>query len=71
MVNFPDQNCHINFHFLRVEEQALAEIRILDDRGDVQAEKFSTKKCLIHFADPKLYGFCFLVCSGEEVHFLL
>jgi hypothetical protein len=66
----PDQNCHNNFHFLTAEEQALAEIRILDDRGDVKAEEFSMKKCLIHFADPKLHGFCVLVCSGGEVHFL-
>jgi len=57
IVDFPE-NCHKSYHFLTAQEQALAETRITDDRSDVKAEEFSLKKCLIHFADPKLYGFC-------------
>jgi hypothetical protein len=34
--------------------------RIADDRGDVKAEYFSWRRCLVHFKDPKLYGFCSL-----------
>jgi hypothetical protein len=59
MVDFPE-NSHKSFHFLTAEEQAFAEIRISDDRGDVKAEEFSYQKCLVQFADPKLYGFCVL-----------
>ena len=56
IVDFPE-NSHKSFHFLTAEEQALAEVRISEDRGDVKAEDFAWRKCLIHFADPKLYGF--------------
>lgn len=60
IVDFPE-NSHKSFHFLTSEEQALAIRRISEDRGDVKAEEFSWGKCLIHFADPKLYGFCALL----------
>ncbi|TAQ83866.1 hypothetical protein B7494_g7813 [Chlorociboria aeruginascens] len=56
IVEFPE-NSHNSFRFLTAEEQDLAKSRIDDDRGDVKAEPFSLKS-LIHFADPKLYGFC-------------
>jgi hypothetical protein len=59
MVDFPE-NSHKSFHFLTAEEQAFAETRISDDRGDVKAEEFSYQKCLVQFIDPKLYGFCML-----------
>jgi hypothetical protein len=56
IVDFPE-NSERSFHFLTTEEQALAELRIADDRGDLKAEEFSLQHCLINFADPKLYGF--------------
>jgi hypothetical protein len=59
IVDFPE-NSRKSFHFLSAEEQALAETRITDDRGDVKADPFSWRKCIIHFADPKIYGFCAL-----------
>ncbi len=59
IVDFPE-NSHKSFHFLTSDEQALAETRISHDRGDIEAEEFSLQKCLIHFGDPKLYGFCVL-----------
>jgi hypothetical protein len=60
IVDFPE-NSHKSFHFLTAEEQAFAETRISDDRGDVKAEEFSLfQSCLVHFTDPKLYGFCIL-----------
>jgi hypothetical protein len=39
IVDFPE-NSHNSFRFLTAEEQALAEARIADDRGDVKAENF-------------------------------
>jgi len=60
IVDFPE-NSHKSFHFLTPEEQALAETRIGDDRGDVKAEEFSLRRCLIHFTDLKIYGFCALL----------
>jgi hypothetical protein len=60
IVDFPE-NAHKSFHFLTAEEQELAVTRIKDDRGDVKAEDFSFVKCLVHFLDPKLYGFCALL----------
>jgi hypothetical protein len=60
IVDFPE-NSHRSFHFLTAEEQAFAENRISDDRGDVKAEDFSLfQSCLVHFTDLKLYGFCIL-----------
>lgn len=59
IVDFPE-NSHKSFHFLSAQEQALAESRIGDDRGDVKAEDFSWHRCIVHFKDPKIYGFCAL-----------
>ncbi|TVY55253.1 putative transporter [Lachnellula cervina] len=59
IVDFPE-NSHKSFRFLTPEEQALAETRITDDRGDVKAEPFALRTCLVHFLDPKIYGFCCL-----------
>ncbi len=56
IVDFPEKS-HNSFHFLTPDEQALAETRISDDRGDVKPEEFSWRRCLVHFLDPKLYGF--------------
>ena len=57
IVDFPE-NCHKSFHFLYAQEQTMAESRIIEDRGDVKADAFSRRKCLVHFADPKICGFC-------------
>lgn len=59
IVDFPEKS-HRSFHFLSSEEQAFAETRITDDRGDVKAEDFAWKKCIVHFLDPKIYAFCAL-----------
>lgn len=59
IVDFPE-NSHKSFHFLSTDEQNLAETRITDDRGDVKAEEFSWGNCIVHFADPKIYGFAML-----------
>ncbi|KAI9746062.1 MAG: cytoskeletal protein binding protein [Claussenomyces sp. TS43310] len=59
MVDFPE-NAHRSFCFITKEEQSLAVSRIMVDRDDVQAESFSLRKCLIHFLDLKIYGFCAL-----------
>lgn len=59
MVDFPE-NSHKSFHFLTADEQAFAETRISDDRGDVKADEFSYQTLLVQFTDPKLYGFCIL-----------
>ncbi|KAH8593326.1 permease of the major facilitator superfamily [Bisporella sp. PMI_857] len=59
IVDFPE-NSHHSFHFLSADEQALAEARITEDRGDVKAEEFAWSKCLVHFKDLKIYGFCAL-----------
>lgn len=56
---FPEQYDN-NFHFLSKDEHLLATARINKDRGDVEPEKFAWKKCLIHFKNPMLYGFCSL-----------
>ncbi|KAI9647689.1 hypothetical protein NHQ30_004074 [Ciborinia camelliae] len=60
MVDFPEK-AHKSFRFLTPEEQDMAVRRISDDRGDVKAEEFSIWNCIIHFLDPKIYGFCALV----------
>ncbi|KAG4026608.1 hypothetical protein MFRU_038g00120 [Monilinia fructicola] len=60
MIDFPE-NSHQSFRFLTTEEQELAVTRISDDRGDVKPEKFSFWNCIIHFLDPKIYGFCALL----------
>jgi hypothetical protein len=58
--DFPE-NSHKSFHFLTPEEQDLAVSRISIDRGDVKAEEFSLRTCLIYFfTDLKIYGFCCL-----------
>ncbi|PVH82926.1 retrograde regulation protein 2 [Cadophora sp. DSE1049] len=59
IVDFPE-NSHKSFRFLTRNEQLLAETRISDDRGDVKLEAFSWRRCLVHFLDPKLYGFCMM-----------
>ncbi len=38
IVDFPE-NSHKSFLFLTAEEQALAETRITDDRGDVKVRR--------------------------------
>jgi hypothetical protein len=62
MVDFPE-NSHKSFYFLTTQEQALAESRITEDRGDVKADPFSLRRCIVHFGDPKIYGFCALFLS--------
>lgn len=57
--HFPE-NAHRSFRFLTTGEQGLAEARISDDRGDVKAKEFSWTKCIVHFGDPKIYGFAML-----------
>jgi len=59
IVDFPE-NSHKSFRFLSRKEQLLAETRISEDRGDVKPEAFSWSRCLVHFLDPKLYGFCMM-----------
>ncbi|KAF4629573.1 hypothetical protein G7Y89_g8573 [Cudoniella acicularis] len=59
IVDFPEK-CHKSFHFLTPEEQAFAETRITDDRGDVKAEPFAWRRCIVHFLDAKIYAFCAL-----------
>jgi len=59
IVPFPEDAQHA-FHFITPAEQELAVSRIGVDRDDVKAEPFTWGKCLIHFLDPKLYGFCSL-----------
>ena len=58
-MDFPE-NCHKSFHFLSAEEQSLAQSRITEDRGDVEAVPFSWRECIVNFVDPKIYGFCAL-----------
>lgn len=55
-MDFPE-NAHESFVFISPEEQDLALSRISEDRGDVKATRFSFGQCIIHFADPKIYGF--------------
>lgn len=59
IVDFPEKSGK-SFYFLTAAEQDWAKARITLDRGDVDAERFSWAKCLVHFKDPKLYGFCSL-----------
>lgn len=57
MVDFPE-NAQRSFYFLSEAETRLATQRIQDDRDDLIPEAFSWSKVLVHFLDPKLYGFC-------------
>lgn len=59
MVDFPE-SAHHSYFFLSKREQDLAISRIEADRGDVEAQPFSLTMCLVHFLDPKIYGFCAL-----------
>jgi MFS family permease len=59
MVDFPE-HAHRSFKFLSKEEAQIAASRIEKDRGDVEPQRFSWKKVLVHAADPKIYGFCTL-----------
>lgn len=59
IVDFPENSSN-SFRFLTANEQALVETRITKDRGDVKAEDFAWQKCIVHFKDPKIYGFCAL-----------
>lgn len=56
IVEFPE-NAEQSFHFLDKAETELAVKRIQQDRGDVLAAPFSWHEVLIHFLDPKIYGF--------------
>ncbi len=58
-MDFPE-NSHESFAFITPELQRLACSRITEDRGDVQAEAFSCRRCITHFRDPKLWAFCML-----------
>ncbi|KAF2238121.1 putative MFS transporter [Viridothelium virens] len=57
IVDFPE-NADQSFLFLNKDEAEFAVRRIQKDRGDVQAEKFSLGKVLVHSKDVKVYGFC-------------
>ena len=57
IVDFPE-NADRSFRFLNKDEAQIAVRRIQKDRGDVQPEKFSIGKVLVHVKDPKIYGFC-------------
>ncbi|KAJ4345650.1 uncharacterized protein N0V89_011784 [Didymosphaeria variabile] len=59
MVDFPE-NANKSFMFLTEEESEIAANRIEKDRGDVEPDKFSWSKVLVHAKDPKIYGFCVL-----------
>lgn len=59
MVDFPE-NAHKSFMFLNAEESEIAANRIEKDRGDVEPDRFSWSKVLVHAKDPKIYGFCVL-----------
>lgn len=56
MVDFPDR-AEKSFYFLSAAEARIAQQRILSDRDDVVPDPFSWSKVLIHFTDPKIYGF--------------
>jgi MFS family permease len=56
MVDFPE-NAQNSFRFLSESEIKIATQRIQADRDDVMIEPFSWSKILVHFLDPKLYGF--------------
>ena len=57
IVDFPE-NADRSFWFLDQNEKECAVRRIQKDRGDVEAEKFSLGRVLVHAKDPKVYGFC-------------
>lgn len=59
MVDFPE-NAQRSFYFLSESEALVATRRIQADRDDVVPEPFSWSKVLVHFLDPKIYGFCCL-----------
>ncbi|KAL2004948.1 hypothetical protein VTN00DRAFT_2798 [Thermoascus crustaceus] len=59
MVDFPE-NAQRSFYFLSEKETQVATRRIQADRDDVEPEPFSWSKVLVHFLDPKIYGFCCL-----------
>ncbi|KEF51813.1 uncharacterized protein A1O9_12150 [Exophiala aquamarina CBS 119918] len=60
MVDFPD-HAEDSFHFLSLEEKALAISRINSDRHDAgKPEPFTVSAIAIHFLDLKLYAFCLL-----------
>ncbi|KAL2216339.1 putative MFS transporter [Thermoascus aurantiacus ATCC 26904] len=59
MVDFPE-NAQRSFYFLSESEALVATRRIQVDRDDVVPEPFSWSKVLVHFLDPKIYGFCCL-----------
>ncbi|KAL3475366.1 major facilitator superfamily domain-containing protein [Aspergillus californicus] len=56
MVDFPE-NARESFCFLTDTEAKVAAQRIQADRGDVILDSFAWSKVLVHFTDPKLYGF--------------
>jgi hypothetical protein len=56
MVDFPEKAGN-SFCFLSDAEIEIALQRIRDDRDDVVPDPFSWSKVLVHFLDPKLYGF--------------
>lgn len=56
MIDFPER-AHRSFCFLTDKEAKIASLRIQRDREDVVPQKFSWRKILDCFADPKLYGF--------------
>ena len=57
MVDFPEHS-HRSFWFLTKEESETMTGRIQRDRGDVEADKFTWNKVLVHASDPKIWGFC-------------
>ncbi|KAI9694708.1 MAG: hypothetical protein M1822_000324 [Bathelium mastoideum] len=57
IVDFPE-NADRSFMFLNKDETNFAVRRIQKDRGDVEADKFSLGKVLVHVQDVKIYGFC-------------
>ncbi|KAI9373169.1 major facilitator superfamily domain-containing protein [Aspergillus egyptiacus] len=59
MVDFPE-NARKSFCFLTESEVQIATQRIQSDRGDVVLDPFEWRKVLVHFTDPKLYGFACL-----------
>ncbi|KAL1963858.1 hypothetical protein VTN77DRAFT_7790 [Rasamsonia byssochlamydoides] len=56
MVDFPEK-ARDSFWFLSEEEIEIATQRIQADRDDVVVDPFAWSKVLVHFLDPKLYGF--------------
>ena len=56
IVDFPE-NAHRSFYFMSEVESAYAVRRIQKDRGDGAPTPFRWNDVLIHFLDPKIYGF--------------